>query len=493
MSSLPPVDEKVSDSYHTQPLSDVAKSLDEIVEIAAILQTRCLQGWERTTSKGSIRWSHGPAATSVVLFATRNGFGNAQVIHSTSPLALGMELTKFDDACRMAIRQALDDAFDNLYLHPGSHPGKIHLAPDHTEHRYDVVLLPEDPQQFAKLLDDFMQDLPPSVRHICTLNGFWPCASLLDEVRSQTRHDLRGVSEPGFPACQVESAYAICTKGDSVEPASLKGPPPAWLSGSCTSMQANFSVGQTSLPVTCNVFEVSRQDLHLLQTEKLIQRLGLSGIQSKAEKHVRAARQHIDHNCPEECSCMGLVDSLEEQAQRIAQFNRGSMDQLTECLEQWDAMSRELQDCVRNHCESPCPIHTFLRDGLFHPGQIQVGNKQFPPGCYIDATLSGQEKDLTQFHELAHAAMAVNRQKGAITGCRWMEEGFAEFLMGAKLGNPLGRCRESWCELDVYMSWAYIDSLPRNEVEDLLRRWLQPADPRDFCEDVRQLRRFIAN
>ena len=63
------------------------------------------------------------------------------------------------------------------------------------------------------------------------------------------------------------------------------------------------------------------------------------------------------------------------------------------------------------------------------------------------------------------------------------------FLAAPKLGSD--KCRESWCEFDVYMAWRGIDRMAKSDpasVEYLFRKWLSLAEPCDFCDDVQQIR-----
>jgi len=496
------VQEQKSTQYQTKPLLDVASDFDKLLNIATILQTRCLQGWQRIANRGSIRWEKKSKGNSfsVVLFVESNGQLAKHVgcYFEDPPLfALGIELTDLKSVWRERIRQQLQHVFDELYLHPAHEPGKQHLAPNKIQNRYDIVLLPREPDWVAERLNEFMDRLHKSARRAYGLNGVdLPPSQLipaLSNIRDQIRWDIMAPYRVKFreknPRCKLESLLPRCanTKVNTTIKQKLIIRPTLEKDWRCNCKSADFHLNSRGLNVNCNVFEIPPDDIALLQAEKLENHLGMAGIARKAREYLKAAEDHIEENCPEECPCRTITDMMDSHIEDLILKEPQTTGELAKWLKRWDGMSRELESCVENHCESKCPIHVFIRQGLFNPEKKQVNGKVFPPGCYVSE--EADDKEATTYHELAHAAMAVHRENGAIEGCRWLEEGFAEFLMGTELG--MDRCRENWSELDVYMSWKYIDSLSTQKAEELLQKWLASAQPEAFCDEVRALRNHI--
>lgn len=262
-------------------------------------------------------------------------------------------------------------------------------------------------------------------------------------------------------------------------------------------MQEQFTVGKTVLNVTCNVYYLPDHLLHEAQVAVKLATIGVDGIRCQMKSITHALEDHFGEFGSGQNQVDDPVSRLKWIGRRLSEE---SLAEIIELLHSWDRIMAELMDRPN---DAPCPpLKRFLRDGFFNPHTLEYKGRIYPAGCYILSELDsrGQARSVvakmlhssslhTRLHELAHAAMAVNREKGSVVGCRWMEEAFAEYLMGSKLG--FNQCRPSRCELDVYLVWQYLMTLDTLRVEVLLNRWLSAQPLCAFCADVQRMRESV--
>ena len=257
-----------------------------------------------------------------------------------------------------------------------------------------------------------------------------------------------------------------------------------------------FNIGSLCLDVESNVYFVELFDIAMLKAFSIIKSMSKNEFISLLREYIDAEEIYI-----KEISnihrCLEIIDRLKKLIELINSIENWNDDQrvisqLAEILLVWDKTSNKFEESCEDTTDDDSryiPIKIFIRKGLFLPAMKNIGGKVFPPGCYV----IDSNDDATIYHELAHAAMAVNRKKGALEGCRWMEEAFAEYLMGIKLG--FGKCTESWCELDVYVAWNYLKNMDEDgktkDIEKLLRMWLSSSKVGYFCCKVLEIRKSI--
>lgn len=315
----------------------------------------------------------------------------------------------------------------------------------------------------------------------------------LEECRKYLLDRLSEVASIFAKRCEVSAIFPLCSSGNPVSPDSLVSSPPAGHPFPWMSVQQKFQIGNRSLDVTSNVLYLPTDWMQLLQSALLLEHPGVDGILAKMRLVINEIESFVGKLTDPKPQIEEIMEKLKSIADQLSATNP---DELCRQLKEWDDFCRKLMNCMGEIIKIP-PIYLFLRPGFFLDRSMPLNGLSFPPGCYIEESLSSEEKEQTRLHEMAHAAMATYRVAGSVVGCRWMEEGFAEFLVSCALPTP-DQCRESWGELDVYMAWKYLEDLKNQpgkgigEVEKLLERWLSPQPLCAFRDDVRKMRDFIA-
>lgn len=360
------------------------------------------------------------------------------------------------------------------------------------------------------------------------MTGWPPVRPRAESVELEMPMDLPQAS--GEPVCKLEELVPLCHNSEArVREEDLLGPPSPTLRtvAPSGSVEETFVLGGITLSVRSNVYLVDRgvmRDLALLRAlgasgdprqavERIFARLG--AMLEKATDRVLGARLDSENEVGSE-----VLRRLHELRQRVEECWRsmaersveGMLAELPELLEWWDRQVREIQrewestgrwivdeSGQERPSQAALPLRAFVRTGMFLPRPRKLPDgREFSAGCYV-LVEERSEEDVkrTRAHELAHAAMAVRRSEGALHGCRWLEEGFADYLAAVRIHGRdeawLG-LEKSWTELDIYCSWTYLlalDAQGGEKVEELLQRYLDDAKPKDFCKDVRKLRRTI--
>jgi len=303
--------------------------------------------------------------------------------------------------------------------------------------------------------------------------------------------------------CPLEPALGMCTQGDPVSEGSLTKPPNSHI-GLHSIESYTFSIGKMTLPVECNVFSMAQSELDRIRTHLLIGQKGAKGVANIMEDVLNKWGSYI----PElknimDCSQFPLSIILENIGEweiirdEIQNLHIPELEALP-LLRRWDRIGNIVLDAALTAASrfgsseldenlQVLPIYQFLRSGFFLPQPTSMGQDILPPGCYILNDSFSQEGTLR--HELAHAAMATHRKKGALVGCRWMEEGFAQYFQSQVPGQrPNG-----WGEYDVYEVWKYFESLPEAKIAKHLETYLSKNQVCAHCDLVKEMRSHVAN
>lgn len=306
---------------------------------------------------------------------------------------------------------------------------------------------------------------------------------------------------PSAGKCRVLPAYSGCRRGSTIHPTDLTPEPPSHWAAYTERAEEQFRVGSIDIPVVSNVYHMPGPELSRAYVAVKLAGDGVDGIREQMSHAVSAMEEEcgrsrpIGGETPEPESIQRLVGQLRGVS---TGFSPVSVDRATAMLQEWDQASQALYDLFpKPGCP---PVVTFLRDGFFLPRQVYVGGVIYPAGCYIadepprERTAAEKEEynsspaGIVRLHELAHAAMALRRLKREVEGCPWMDEAWANYLVGSKLGWYCPRPER--LEYEMHLGWKYLYS-PRVRAGEILVRWQDPQSDGPFCEDVRKLRRLV--
>lgn len=291
--------------------------------------------------------------------------------------------------------------------------------------------------------------------------------------------------------CAILPVYRSCRPGRKLDPGELIQEPPRHLAPFTDPVvEERFSIGDIHLPVTTNIYHLPESLINHVYVSVKLENEGAEGIRTQMEFAILTAEAALKQegvNDVEGAKPQGVFDQLRKI---VAQFSPDTVEQAIEVLHQWDQHSAELRRFFSKYC---CPpIVTLLRDSFFLPHRYTYEGKDYPAGCYVlDERKPGRTKDEASAvrahcgHELAHAAIAVNRCDGAVEGCPWMEEAMADIILGWGL-NESDRP-----EYEMHLGWKYLDSLTIREFDGLLARWLDPRFGMGSCDDVRKMRKYV--
>ncbi len=250
-------------------------------------------------------------------------------------------------------------------------------------------------------------------------------------------------------------------------------------------MNHTFRAGLKQITVESNVFVLPEPAY-----EDVVMRIKFTGV---GKNRVGKVKERMKLTIQDLYIYFDSNERLSHDDRLIGLFNEleNLMDSLTpdiKYLKEWDDLMDEI-DGIAHRLELTCPpIYYFIRPGFFLGQPINSDSGSLVAGCYVKD--DANDKDNTIMHELAHAAMNVSMEEGAVAGCRWVDEAFAEYF--AQLETGFLPTLLSGCEGDVYMVWTTLADLHINgsaiEIERLLEKVLSPNLPTDICPEVLKLR-----
>lgn len=249
-----------------------------------------------------------------------------------------------------------------------------------------------------------------------------------------------------------------------------------------------FNVGHKMIEAVSNIFTIPENHYNVISTRVVLDK-GSCFIQYQMQQTIyRIEKKYYSTRYGNYISDFeDMIINLKKITKYIVKHNN-SLEVLVDLLKEWDETIFKLAKIFKRLELFPLPGLSYIRNGFFLQNSITDSIGRIQAGCYVKQSEEDIKK--TVIHELAHAAMALNREANAVAGCRWLEEGFAEFF--AQKDRDFMKTILSSSEGDVYIVWTALADMfkngQENEVENILEKWLNPNIPTNLCPIVLKLR-----